>query len=497
MENFIIGLSTVLTLDHLTLLFFGVLIGLIVGAIPGLNGNMAIALLIPLTFTMKPTGGLVILGAIYCAAAYGGSIAAILIGVPGTISSIVTTFDGFPMAQKGQAGKALGIATYSSVFGGIFSTLVLILAAPSLAMQALKFGPAEYFALTVLGLSCISSISRGSLLKGLISGVLGLIISCIGIAPQTGYSRFIFNNFSLLEGVPFMPALIGLFGVTAVLKIVEKSGNPLRKSKLPNLQGLILNFRTIKKLFPTWIRSAIIGTGIGIIPGAGTSIATFLSYEFAKEYSKNPEEFGKGAEEGIAASEAANNGVVGGSLVPLLALGVPGNSTSALFLGALMIHGIRTGPTLFIERPDIIYTFLVSLFIANIIMAPLGLFVARFMGNILYIPKSILGSIIIAICTAGTYSIRNNIFDITVLIIFGVIGYVFDKFRISIAPFILGLVLGPMMELSIQQALVISRGSYSFLWRRPITFLLLLLAILIISKNIWPFLFKKRKLMKK
>lgn len=478
MSNILLGLSVVFRPDCFLALFFGVFFGLIIGALPGLTGNMAIALLVPVTFAMDPVVGLVLLAAIYCSAIFGGSISAILLGIPGTISSLATTFDGHPMAQKGLAGRALGVATISSVIGGLFSATVLMFVAPQLAEQALRFGPAEYFALAVLGLSCIASVGEGSVLKGVMAGVLGLLISTVGMSPQTGYPRFWFGNFSIIDGVPFIPALIGFFGVVSVLKMAEKAGTTsAKKVELPSIGRISPDYALVKRLIPTWFRSSVIGTIVGIIPGAGTTIATFLSYDYAKRASKTPEEFGKGIEEGVAAPESANNAVTGGSLVPLLALGVPGNSTSALLLGALMIHGLRTGPMFFQERPDVIYGLLVSLFLANIIMAPLGLFVARFMTSILAIPTSLMGGIIIAFCTVGTYAMRNNPVDIVIMVVFGLLGYLMEKVKLPSAPIILALVLGPMLERSWQQALVISRGSYDFLYARPITLVILLMSL--------------------
>lgn len=476
MDGLIAGLEVVFSMQALLAIFIGTVIGLIIGALPGLNGNMAIALLLPITFNMDPAIGIILLASIYCASCYGGSFSAILLGIPGTVSSIVTVFDGYPMACSGNASRALIIATLSSAFGGIFSNAVLTIAAPQLAFQALKFGPAEYFALAVLGLSTLASVGS-SPLRGLISGVFGLIIACVGMEPQTGFMRFTFRNINLMEGIPFIPALIGFFGVVSVLKIAESEQVQESKIELPKINKIFLEASLIKRLLPTWFRSAVLGTGIGILPGAGTSIATFLAYDYSRRTSKTPEAYGKGIEEGIAAPEAANNGVVGGSLVPMLALGVPGNSTAALMLGALMIHGLRPGPMLFKEQPAVAYSFLISMFLANIFMVPLGLYMSRYMSLILNIPVSLLGGLIMAFCTVGTYSIKNSVFDILIMAIFGVMGYIFEKVEIPTSPIILALVLGPMMESSLHQALIISGGSYSFLYNKPITLIIMLISI--------------------
>ena len=377
LENILLGIGSAFQPSTLLFLILGTFIGLIIGALPGLTGNMAIALMVPVTFAMDPTTGLAFIAAIYCSSIYGGSISAILLGIPGTISSFATTLDGYPMAKQGRAGEALGISTLSSAFGGIFSSVVLLFFTPLLAEQALRFGPAEYFAVAMLGLSCIASIGGDSVNKGLLSGAIGLLISCIGMDPQSGYARYTFGMMELLEGIKLVPALIGFFGVLSVLKTAEKCKDISKFDTFPDVGSVWIGWKAIRELLPTMIRGSIIGTVIGIIPGTGTNVATFMSYDLEKKISKSPEKFGAGEPMGVAAPESANNAVTGGSMVPLLALGVPGNSTSALFLGAIMIHGMRTGPVFFTEHPDVIYGLLIAFFIANLLMVPLGLFVLR------------------------------------------------------------------------------------------------------------------------
>lgn len=479
LNHILLGLGALFTPRTLIFLLIGTLLGLIIGALPGLTGNMAIALMVPVTYSMDATTGLAFLTAIYCSSIFGGSISAILLGIPGTISSFATTLDGYPMALKGKAGTALVISTLSSVFGGIFSSIVLMSLTTVLAEFALRFGPSEYFAVAILGLSCIASIGGKSLVKGLLSGFLGLFIACIGMDPQNGIKRFTFGNVNLLSGVTMVAALIGLFGVISVLKSAERATKYGRKDeKVPEVNSVWIGFKMCKKLLPTWLRGSVIGTLIGIVPGAGTNVATFLAYDVEKKISKNPESFGTGNPRGVAAPESANNGVTGGSLVPLLALGVPGNATSALFLSALMLKGLSTGPTLFSEHTDIVFGLFIAFFLTNIIMAPLGLFLLRYMKKILSIPESLLGGIILAFCMTGVFSISSNPFDMLTAIVFGVIGYLFYKFDVPSAPLIVCLVLGSMAESNLRQALVANGGSYSFLWSRPITTIVLAISLL-------------------
>lgn len=478
MNNILLGLSTLMEPQTLLFLLIGTVVGLIIGALPGLTGNMAIALMVPVTFTMEATTGLAFLTAIYCSSIFGGSISAILLGIPGTISSFATTLDGYPMAKQGKAGLALGVSTLSSVFGGLFSAVVLMSLTTVLAEFALKFGPAEYFAVAVLGLSCIASIGGKSLSKGLLSGFIGLFIACIGMDPQTGVKRYTFDSINLLGGVTMVAALIGLFGVISVLKSAEKAKkHQAQGNVMPDVGSTWIGWKMCKKLLPTWLRGSIIGTVVGIIPGAGTNVATFLAYDTEKKISKDPETFGKGNPKGVAAPEAANNGVTGGSLVPLLALGVPGNATSALFLSALMLQGLATGPVLFTEHADVTYALFLAFFIANLLMAPIGLFLLKYMKTILSVPESLLGGIILAFCVTGVFSISSNPFDVFIVILFGVLGYVFYKFDVPSAPLIVCLVLGSMAESNLRQALVASGGSYNFMWTRPITLVVLLVSV--------------------
>jgi len=461
-------------------LFFGVTLGLIVGSLPGMNDTITLAVLIPVTFSMDPRYAFALLVGVYCSACYGGSIPAILLKIPGTASSVVTTIDGYAMTQKGLAGQALGISTTSSVFGGLVSSVILMFLAPVLARYALKFGPPEYFALAVLGLSTVAGMSGKKVLKSLIVCAIGLLISTIGMSPQTGYPRFYFGNAYLLEGIPFVPMLIGLFGVTSVLEVAESISMEDFSSKihkaLPKIHKVLPDRKMVKRLMPTWIKSAAIGNVIGVIPGAGMIMAIYFAYDQAVR--SNPDkEFGTGIPEGVAAPEAANNAVVASSMVPLLSLGVPGNSTSALFLGALMIQGLRPGPSLFQNSPEIAYLIIVGFFMANLIMGPLGIMLGKFLSRVIFsIPRAVLSGAIALLCVTGAFAVGNSVFNIWIMLLFGAIGYLFNKLDLPHAPLILAMILGSMMERGLYQSLTLSGGSLMIFVQNPICLVMLIAA---------------------
>ena len=448
MENFVAGFMALMNFNTILFMLIGTVAGLIIGALPGLTGNMAIALMVPVTFTMEPTAAIAFLVAIYCSSIFGGSISAILLGIPGTISSFATTLDGYPMAKKGQAGRALGISTMASVFGGLFSAVVLTFLTTFLAEVALKFGPAEYFAVAVLGLCCISSIGGKSLSKGLLSGMIGLFVAMIGMDPQSGAKRFTFGNINLLDGIQLVPALMGLFGVCAVLKSADKfrSMSQYDTEKMPDVKGVWIGWKECFKLLPTFIRGSVIGTIIGIIPGAGTNVATVLAYDTEKKFGKDGNTFGKGNPRGVAAPESANNAVTGGSM--------------------------------FTEHADIAYGIFISFFLVNLLMWPLGMILLRWIKKVLAIPEALLNGIVLALCATGCYALSSNPFDVLIVIIFGLVGYLFHKFEIPAAPLIVCLVLGSMAESQLRQALVISKGSYNFLWTRPVTAAVMIVALI-------------------
>jgi putative tricarboxylic transport membrane protein len=478
MNEILLGFSQVFEPLTFLALAFGVLIGLIVGALPGLNDNITLAVLIPITFGMEPQIAMAILVGVYVSACYGGSIPAILLNIPGTASSVVTTLDGYQMTLKGEAGKALGISTTSSVFGGIFSSLLLIFLAPFLAKQALRFGPPEYFALAILGFSTVAGMAGKSLTKNLIVCIIGLIFATVGMSPQTGYPRFYFGNDYLLDGIPFIPMLIGLFGVTTILELSETiSKEKVSKYVLPKINKVLPDFKMVKRLLPTWFISGGIGNIIGILPGAGMIMAIYMAYDQAVRRNKD-KEFGTGVPEGVAAPEAANNAVVASSMIPLLSLGVPGNSAAALFIGALMIQGLRPGPSLFKDYPDIAYMILVAFLVGNLLMGPMGIMLGKFLSTtLLKVPRQVLSGVIIALCVTGAFAMGNSVFNIWVMIFFGIIGYIFNKLKLPHSPLILAIVLGPMMELNFLQSMVLSNGSPMIFVTRPISLGLLIIAL--------------------
>jgi len=482
MENILLGLTQVFIPMNLIVLIGGVIIGLIVGALPGLNDSITLAVLIPVTFGMDAKMAMCLLIGVYVSACYGGSIPSILLKIPGTASSVVTAFDGEPMTRQGKAGLALSISTFSSVFGGVFSSLVLLLFSPFLAKQALRFGPPEYLMLAIMGMSTIIGMAENTILKNVLIMAFGLFISCIGLTPQTGYPRLTFGVPYLLEGIPLVPMLIGLFGVTSILELAESLGGVKNiTEQIQKVRVGMLDKAMCKRLLPTWLQSSVIGSIIGVIPGAGMIMAIYVAYDQARR--RNPDKkFGTGVPEGVAAPEAANNAVVASSMVPLLSLGVPGNSTSALFLGALMIQGLRPGPALYRDYPDVAYLLVVGFLVANIFMLPLGLAFCNFLaGKILLLKRELLSGLVLLLCVTGAFAVNNSIYNIWIIIAFGFIGYFMNKYKLPQSPLILAVVLGSMMEKNYLQSMVLSGGSWGIFFTRPISLVLLIISALFIS----------------
>ena len=482
MENILLGLTQVFIPMNLIVLIGGVIIGLIVGALPGLNDSITLAVLIPVTFGMDAKMAMCLLIGVYVSACYGGSIPSILLKIPGTASSVVTAFDGQPMTLQGKAGLALSISTFSSVFGGVFSSLVLLLFSPFLAKQALRFGPPEYLMLAIMGMSTIIGMAENTILKNVLIMAFGLFISCIGLTPQTGYPRLTFGVPYLLEGIPLVPMLIGLFGVTSILELAESLGGVKNiTEQIQKVRVGMLDKAMCKRLLPTWLQSSVIGSIIGVIPGAGMIMAIYVAYDQARR--RNPDKkFGTGVPEGVAAPEAANNAVVASSMVPLLSLGVPGNSTSALFLGALMIQGLRPGPALYRDYPDVAYLLVVGFLVANIFMLPLGLAFCNFLaGKILLLKRELLSGLVLLLCVTGAFAVNNSIYNIWIIIAFGFIGYFMNKYKLPQSPLILAVVLGSMMEKNYLQSMVLSGGSWGIFFTRPISLVLLIISVLFIS----------------
>ncbi|MDP3386816.1 MAG: tripartite tricarboxylate transporter permease [Eubacteriales bacterium] len=470
------GFVEILVPYNIMITFFGVLMGMLFGALPGINASMGVALLLPLTYGMTPIAGLTMLLGIYCGAIYGGSITAILINTPGTTAAACTTFDGHKLAQQGKAGKALGMATISSYIGGTFSVIVLIVLAPVLAKVALKFGPPEYFALAVFGLSIITSLAGDSFIKAIMSGVFGLMVATVGMDMMNGTPRYTFDQIALLDGFSFIPVLIGLFAVSQVLINVETSRSLSMKDT--KIQGMLPSLSEMKSVGPTIARSSVIGTLVGILPGAGATIASFICYNEGKRWSKHPEEFGNGSLEGVAAPEAGNNAATGGAMVPLLSLGIPGSETTAILLGAFMIQGISPGPLLFRDNIHVAYGIFAGLLLANLAFLIIGLFGVKLFVKILQIPERLLMPLIVSMAFVGSFAVKNSLFNVGIMMAFGLIGYFMRKLKFPITPVVLALVLGPMAEASLRRALILSGGSWMIFVQRPITFVLLIITVI-------------------
>lgn len=454
--------------------------GLIIGAIPGLNATMAMALITPLTFAMASNRAFIILSSIYVGAISGGLFSAILLGIPGTPASIATTFDGFPLARKGLAGKAIAVGLLSSFVGGTISFIFLGTIAPVLSRFALKFGPHEYFAVSVLGLSTIASVISSSTLKGLISCTIGLLAGVVGLDLVVGVPRFTFNMVQLLGGFDILAILIGMF---AIPQILEDIATPHAKILNANIYRLSIPFKEVFSKYFNLIRSGLIGTWVGILPGAGGSIAALFAYDQARRASKEPEMFGKGSLEGIIASETANNAVIGGSIIPLLTLGIPGDTPAVVMLAALMIHGLQPGPLLSTTHPDLLYTILIALYVSNILMILFGFWGAKYLIGILRIPKHLLLPMIITMCFVGTYAVNQRLFDVWVMIIAGLIGYLMVKYGYPIGPAVLGVVLGPIIETNLRTAIQVSKFGLIDFFTRPISTIVL---SLVAFNFLWP-----------
>ena len=470
------GFVNALTPINILMMAGGVTMGIIIGCMPGLSAAMGVALMLPLTFTMKAETGLIVLGAIYCGAIFGGSISAILIHTPGTPASAATAIEGYQMTLKGQAGKALATACWSSFWGGLLSCISLYFFAPLLAQLALKFMSAEYFWLSIFGLTIIAGVASKSLVKGLISGALGLLLSTIGLDPITGTKRFMFGQAFLAEGINTTCALIGLFSMSQVFILAEKK--IVERAKASKVSDKMSLTRAEKKmLWPTVLRSWIIGNITGILPGAGASIACFIGYNTARQFSKHKEDFGHGAIEGVAGSEAANNAVTGGSLIPTLTLGIPGESVTAVLMGGLIIQGLTPGPELFTKHAAMTYTFFAGFVLVQFFMLAIGLLGCRGFAHISRLSDAILIPCVTVLCVVGSYAIHKNFSDVILMMIFGVIGYLMRKFDLNTAAIVLALILGPIGEKGLRNALRASQGSISILFSSVVCWILILLCV--------------------
>lgn len=475
-EGLLGGLINIFQPLHLIILFAGVLIGFVGGGIPGISGTMLVIVLLPITYAMDPISAFLLLTSIYATSVFSGAISAILFRTPGTPEAVASVFDGYPMAQKGEGGKALGIAIFCSALGGVIGTLILIFLTPLLANFALAFASPEYFALAFLGLTVVASLSGNNLVKGFIGVLFGLFIATIGIDALTGDPRFTFNYGPLMSGVSFIPVLIGLFAVSEVLRRVQQAKKLEKRDARVNSE--LPSFNLLKRLSNVIARSSLIGVFVGILPGIGATTAAMLSYSQAANHSKNKHEFGKGAPEGIAAPETANNAAAMGALVPLFALGIPGSATTAVMLGAFILHGIQPGPLMFQNQADLLYTVFIGLIIANVSILFLSRPFIRIFAKVLFLPYSIVGPLIILFCIVGTYAVRNSVFDIALMLAFGVLGYYLEKVKFPLAPIILGIVLGPIAEVQFRRAMEMSNGDITIFFTRPLSLVMIILGVI-------------------
>jgi putative tricarboxylic transport membrane protein len=478
LQNLMAGFAAAMTLGNLLFAFAGCMLGTLIGLLPGLGPAAGTAILIPLTFSLDPTGAIIMLCAIYYGAMYGGTITSVLINVPGEAASVVTCIDGYQMALQGRAGSALAIAAIGSFIGGVLATVALVFVAVPLAQLALKFGPAEFFALMLAGLCLVVGLAGRNILAALLMTALGLLLAMIGIDPVRGAPRFTFGIQELFDGIGFVPVVMGLFGVGELLLAAES-----RQTKMIQVD--------LKKWNPTpeeWRHSAgaigrgtVIGFILGLIPGVGAIVPTFMAYVIEKRVSKTPERFGKGAIEGVASAETANNAYANASMVPLLALGVPSSPTIAVLMGAFIVNGITPGPFLFTERPELVWTVIASFFIGNVILLILNLPLVGLWARLLKIPFSYMCAGVLIFCIIGAYGLKQSLFDVWVMLGFGVLGYLLRKLEFPVAPAILALILGPMMEKSLRTTLEISGGSFAIFLDRPFALALLAIPVIVVG----------------
>lgn len=476
MENYLIGLQAVATVPGILAIVFGTVAGIFVGALPGLGPSLGVALLIPVTYSLSPTISLIMLVSLYLAAEYGGSISAVLIGTPGTAAATATVVDGYPLNQRGYPGKALSSSLIASTFGGVIGGIALMVISQPLASFALRFGPPEYCALGLFGLAIVASLSSDDLAKGLLAATLGVMLTTVGVDPVSGNPRYTFDRFELYEGIPFLTALIGLFALAEVFTMIDSMGESSNQ-KPPVAKGF-LKLAEIRKLVPTFLRGSVIGTVVGVIPGAGANVAGWIAYDQEKRWSRNSDQFGKGCIEGVAAPESANSASVGGALIPLLTLGLPGSPTTAVLIGALVLHGLTPGPELFVTNPEVIYGLFVGLIISYGVLLILGFGAMRLWIRVIDTPPAILAAVVFALGIIGAYSIRNLMFDVWLALGFGVAGYFFKKYQFPLAPLVLGMVLGTMVESNYRRALIMSQGSHDIFITQPLSLLFIVLAII-------------------
>jgi len=481
-ENLVLGFSVALTPTNLFFCFLGTLIGTLIGVLPGIGPLATISLLIPTTFYMPPATGIIMLAGVYFGSMYGGSTTSILVNVPGESASVVTCLDGYQMARQGRAGPALGIAAFGSFIAGTLGLIVLMLVASSLAEFALKMGPPEYFSLLILGIIMTVYLAQGSMIKALIMAAIGIFLGTIGTDSFTSQSRFAFGTLYLRNGIDILPVVMGLFGIAEILtNLEETTRTEIFKTEIKHLFPTIQDWKD--SIWPI-LRGSLVGFFLGVIPGGGPVISSFASYVIEKKISKYPERFGKGAIEGVAGPESANNSCVSGAFIPLLTLGIPSTAVMAIILSALVVHGLRPGPLLLKNYPDVFWGIIASMYIGNAMLLVLNLPLIGVWVQVLKVPYRILFPIILGLCMVGVYSMNNNVLDIGLMVFFGVTGYFLRKFDFEAAPLVLAVVIGPMMEDSLRQSLLIFRGNVFGFFHRPIASAFLIFSFILLAYSI-------------
>ncbi|MCC8190024.1 MAG: tripartite tricarboxylate transporter permease [Planctomycetes bacterium] len=488
------GSSIIFDFWTILAIFAAVFLGVAIGSLPGLSAVMGVAIISPFTYSLPPQVGILSLVGIYVGANYGGSICATLLNIPGTPAAVATTFDAYPMAKGGQAGRAIGIATLASAIGGLLSAATLILISPLIAEFALRFTSIEMFSVAVLGLSILILIAEKNHIKSLIAAIIGLLIATVGGDPMTSYPRFTFDRIEIYTGINFIIVMIGIFGASEVFGQVVKERKPREV------------FTTLQKVFPGWgfvreytttiLRSSLIGIFVGAIPGTGATIASIVSYGQAKRWSKRPELMGHGSPEGIVASETANNACCGGAITTMLSLGIPGDAVTAIIIGQFMIHGLRPGPVLFTERPDLVSAIFIGFILANLFMLAIGLSAARLFARLLTFPVAIIQPLVLALCVVGAFAIQNSIFDVQLMVLFTLLGYGMRILDIPRAPLVLALILGPMAESNLRRSITIYGSGtdlFSAFWQRPLAMAILLVTVAMVVYPLAAAILKKRK----
>ncbi len=471
--------------DPVNLLWVGIgtMLGILVGAIPGLTGAMLIALSLPLTYAMQPSEAMVLLVSMYVGSISGGLITATLLRMPGTPASVITTLDGYPMARDGNPGRALGLGIMASFVGGLISWGFLILLAEPISHISTELGDFDYFALVLVALVLIASVSGKSLAAGVFSGFLGILVTIPGESPATGDTRWTWGVEQLNNGFDLLPVLIGLFAVSQVIHEVASREKKVEKISQVAPEGILLGAADWLRHMVNMIRSSVIGTWVGILPGIGANVGSVMAYSAAKSLSKQPEAFGTGSEEGVVASEAANNATIGGALIPLVAMGIPGSVIDAILLGALVLHGLQPGVLLFHNHPEIVYTIIFTMLIANLAMFGMMLLSAKWISKLATIPRVYLLPVVVVFCVVGSYALNNRMFDVWVMLGFGVVGFMMERSRIPLAPFVIGFVLAPIAEEKLGAGLQATGGSYAPLVTRPVALIFLLISLVLV---VWP-----------